>query len=220
MAVYDCAAERAFAAEKTEMAVADCGKTEAAAVAAAGAFDQLIIAELPFLRRAARRWYREKAKTDDLVQDTVLQALANAHLWRAGSNLRGWLFTIMRNQFLAARIRESRFELSADDTVFEGNAPSAGLAEARLALRDVERVLRRLPEAQRTAISLIALDGKSYDEAASEMGISVAAVRCHLARGRERLRSAVYAGGEVVPFRRRSARFSAFAPDMIVMAAE
>src|SRR5712691_2618807 len=59
-----------------------------------------IEAEIPFLQRVVRRWYREAADADDLVQDTLLRALASAHLWQPGSNLRAWLVTIMRNQFL------------------------------------------------------------------------------------------------------------------------
>src|SRR5437870_3633744 len=53
-----------------------------------------IEAEIPFLRRAVRRWCREAADADDLVQDTLLRALASAHLWQPGSNLRAWLVTI------------------------------------------------------------------------------------------------------------------------------
>ena len=56
----------------------------------------------------ARRWHREKADIDDLVQDTVVQALANAHLWQPGTDLRGWLYTIMRNRFLAGVTRSNR----------------------------------------------------------------------------------------------------------------
>ena len=55
-------------------------------------FSRRIEDEIPFLRRAARRWQREKADVDDLVQDTLAQALANQHLWQPGSNLRGWLY--------------------------------------------------------------------------------------------------------------------------------
>jgi DNA-directed RNA polymerase specialized sigma24 family protein len=58
-------------------------------------------------------------------------------------------------------------------------------------LRDVERALALLPSRQRTAIHLIAVDGRPYDEAARLMNMSVAAVRCHLSRGRERLRDLV-----------------------------
>jgi len=66
-------------------------------------------------------------------------------------------------------------------------------------LRDVERALRRLPSNQRTAVKFIGIDGKSYEEAAHLMRMSVAAVRCHLARGRKSVRTMVN-GGATRPF--------------------
>ena len=71
-------------------------------------FSRQIQEEIPFLRRAARRWHRDKANADDLVQDVLVQALANAHLWQPGSDLRAWLYTIMRNRFLAEVNRSGR----------------------------------------------------------------------------------------------------------------
>jgi DNA-directed RNA polymerase specialized sigma24 family protein len=68
--------------------------------------------------------------------------------------------------------------------------------EARLTLRDVERAFRRLPAKQRSAMLLAGIEGKSYSEVARMMGLSVDAVRCHLARARDQLRDAVYRGDE------------------------
>src|SRR5260370_15526086 len=71
-------------------------------------FSRRIEDEIPFLRRTVRRWHREKADADDLVQDTLVRALTNADLWQSGTNLRGWLFAIMRNQFLAGIGKSNR----------------------------------------------------------------------------------------------------------------
>src|SRR5467141_1354198 len=78
-----------------------------------------IEAEIPFLQRVVRRWCSEAADADDLVQDTLLRALASAHLWQPGSNLRAWLVTIMRNQFLETVGRARRWDAAAEiiDTV-------------------------------------------------------------------------------------------------------
>jgi RNA polymerase sigma-70 factor, ECF subfamily len=150
-----------------------------------------IEAEIPFLRQAARRWrHRETADADDLVQDTLIRALANAHLWEPGTNLRGWLVMIMRNQFLSNVDRHQRAALAREDLQTEASTPAD--AEMRLTLRDVERALRRLPANQRSAILLAGVGGKSYIEVAKQMGLSADAVRCHLARARDRLRTAVY----------------------------
>jgi RNA polymerase sigma-70 factor (ECF subfamily) len=149
--------------------------------------------EIPFLRRAVRRWHRGQADADDLVQDTLVRALANAHLYEPGSDLRAWLFTIMRNQFLAGAAKANRFvsmlRVFAETDHGAGGDPS----ETRLVLRDVAGALRRLPSKQRTAVMLACVEGKSYEEVAEAMGLSVSAVRCHLARGRNRLRTAVEA---------------------------
>jgi RNA polymerase sigma-70 factor (ECF subfamily) len=150
-----------------------------------------IEAEIPFLRRMVRRWHREAADADDLVQDTLLRALANAHLWQPGSNLRAWLVTIMRNQFLATMSRNQRSGEAAEIIDITDQRTSAGI-EARLTLRDVERAFRRLPAKQRSAVLLAGIEGRPYSEVARAMGLSVDAVRCHLARAREQLRKAVY----------------------------
>src|ERR1700740_952418 len=149
--------------------------------------------EIPFLRRAVRRWHREQADADDLVQDTLVRALANAHLYEPGSDLRAWLFTIMRNQFLAGAAKANRFvsmlRVFAETDHGVGGDPS----ETRLALRDVAGALRRLPSKQRIAVMLACVEGKSYEEVAGGVGALVSAVRCHLARGRNRLRTAMQA---------------------------
>jgi RNA polymerase sigma-70 factor (ECF subfamily) len=150
-----------------------------------------IEAEIPFLRRMVRRWHREAADADDLVQDTLLRALANAHLWQPGSNLRAWLVTIMRNQFLATMSRNQRSGETAEIIDITDHRTSADV-EARLTLRDVERAFRRLPAKQRSAVLLAGIEGRPYSEVAGAMGLSVDAVRCHLARAREQLRKAVY----------------------------
>jgi RNA polymerase sigma-70 factor (ECF subfamily) len=180
-----------LSSEKEQVCVVpSCSKTE---------FSQQLANELRFLRRMVRRWHRDKANADDLVQDTVLQALANAHLWQPGSNLRAWLLTIMRNQFLAATARAKRYtELLA--TISEADRGALDLSEPRLLLRDVERAIRRLPAKHRAVLLGVGVDGRAYEQVAFELGISVAAVRCHLARARIRLRAAVEGGRSAVPF--------------------
>jgi RNA polymerase sigma-70 factor, ECF subfamily len=154
---------------------------------------QQIENEIPFLRRTVRRWHRQPADADDLVQDTLVRALANAHLYEPGSDLRAWLFTIMRNQFLAGAAKANRFvtmlRVFAETDHGAGGDPS----ETRLVLRDVGGALQRLPSKQRVAVMLACIEGKSYEEVAEAMGLSVGAVRCHLARGRNRLRTAIEA---------------------------
>jgi RNA polymerase sigma-70 factor (ECF subfamily) len=161
-------------------------------------FFRQIEEEIPFLRRNARRWHREQTDADDLVQDTLVRALANARLWRPGSDLRDWLYTIMRNRFFAAIAKSSRSGLELQNVPAAASGPDPG--ELRLTLRDLGEALRRLPANQRAAVLLIGVQEKSYDEAARTMGITVAALRSHLARGRDRLRTAVRGSDARPPF--------------------
>jgi RNA polymerase sigma-70 factor, ECF subfamily len=154
-------------------------------------FSRLVEAEIPYLRRIVRRWQRDAANAADLVQDTLVRALANGHLWQPGTNMRAWLIVIMRNHFLASLARSSRSS-QADATFAAANPDLApdGM-DARLMLRDVASVLARLPVKQRSALLLVGVEGQSYEEVAAAMGTSVGAIRCDLARARARLRTAI-----------------------------
>jgi RNA polymerase sigma-70 factor, ECF subfamily len=160
--------------------------------------------EIPFLRRTVRRWQRQKADADDLVQDTLVRALANSHLWQPGSDLRGWLFAIMRNQFRAGIGRSNRLTSALRSFAEADRSRAPDPFEARLVLRDLEGALKRLPKKQRTAVLLAGVEGKSYEEVAQAMGLSVGAVRSHLARGRDRLRTATNGAEETAPWAGRS----------------
>jgi RNA polymerase sigma-70 factor, ECF subfamily len=162
--------------------------------------------EIPFLRRVVRRWHRDKPDADDLVQETLLRALANAHLWQPGTNLRAWLSTIMRNQFFAEVVKATRSASALQTIAAAEPDPLADACETRLILRDVAGALRRLPKKQRSAVFLVGIEGKSYGEVAKSMGISVSAVRCDLARARDRLRSAVHTVDDRSLLARRPAR--------------
>jgi RNA polymerase sigma-70 factor, ECF subfamily len=168
--------------------------------------------EIPFLRRTVRRWHHEKADADDLVQDTLVRALANSHLWQPGSDLRGWLFAIMRNQFRAGIGKSNRLASVLRSFAEADRSRAPDPREARLVLRDVEGALKRLPEKQRTAILLAGVEGKSYDEVAQAMGLPVGAVRSHLARGRDRLRAATDGAEDTSPCRPVSTPPPAVAP--------
>jgi RNA polymerase sigma-70 factor (ECF subfamily) len=155
-------------------------------------FSQRVLAELPFLRRAVRRWHRVGIDAEDLVQDTLLKALANAHQWEEGTNLRAWLFTIMRNRFLGGQALSVRTHTAMHSYADLNPKPPLDCQEARLLLRDVKRVIDRLPRTQRIALQLVGAEGRSHEAVAEVLEISVGAVRCHLARARKQLRKAVY----------------------------
>lgn len=141
---------------------------------------------LPRLRRYARALTGDAAAADDLVQDTIERALVKQALWRAGTDLRAWLFTVMHNVFVnqvrsVAANRTVALEEAAADW------PQAADAD-RLEVRDLDRALRGLPEEQRVVVLLVGLEDLSYEEAAQVLDVPIGTVMSRLSRGREKLR--------------------------------
>jgi RNA polymerase sigma-70 factor, ECF subfamily len=151
---------------------------------------QEIAVHIPNLRRYARALVRDVVAADDLVQETLTRAIVKLHLWRDGSDLRAWLFTILHNQ----HINDVRRSIRSGTTVeFFDDATDLPLKlpatqEKRLELRDLDRALGRLPAEQRVVILLIGLEGMSYGDVATALGIPVGTVRSRLSRGRDLLR--------------------------------
>ena len=145
-----------------------------------------LLAEIPRLRRYARAMLGDRAAADDLVQDTLERAWARCALWRAGSDLRAWLFSIMHNLRVDQLRRPSVPTHSIDEDDFE--VPTRATQTDRLEVRDLESALRQLPDEQREVLLLVALEDLGYAEIASTLGIPVGTVMSRLARGRERLR--------------------------------
>ena len=145
-----------------------------------------LLAEIPRLRRYARAMLGNRAAADDLVQDTLERAWARFALWRAGSDLRAWLFSIMHNLRVDQLRRPNLTTHSIDEGNFE--VPTRATQNDRLEVRDLESALRQLPDEQREVLLLVALEELSYAEISSALGIPVGTVMSRLARGRERLR--------------------------------
>jgi RNA polymerase sigma-70 factor (ECF subfamily) len=177
-------------------------------------FGRLLEKEIPRLRRYARALTRDLPRADDLVQDTLVRAMAKQRSWQWGTNLRAWLFTIMHNQNVNGvrrRVREGTVIEFDDEWPFPivPTDPAGGLS-----LRDLDRALARMPEERRQVILLIGLEDISYKEAATILDVPIGTIRSRLSRGRESLRALMdgRAGTEaesgvavtsVVPKRRR-----------------
>src|SRR5688572_9452012 len=144
--------------------------------------------QIPRLRRYARALTRDANRADDLVQDTLVRALAKQHLWQVGTNLRAWLFTLMHNQHVNDVRRSNREggNINVEDIAAVLVANTDPTASRQL--RELERGLARLPLEQRESILLVGLEGLRYDEAASVLGVPIGTVRSRLSRGREALR--------------------------------
>ena len=150
--------------------------------------DGQIAQHIPRLRRYARALTGDRSAADDLVQDTLERALGRMHLWRRGSDLRAWLFTIMHNIFVnqvrsRARHQHEALEADAGAEALRGRDPDW------LELRDLANALARVPDEQRAVLLLVGLEQFTYDEAARILEIPIGTVMSRLSRGRERLRA-------------------------------
>jgi len=141
---------------------------------------------IPRLRRYARALVGERSSADDLVQDTLERAWAKLHLYRRGTDLRAWLFTVMHNVHVN-RVRATRVNDPLEDEMPElaqrGTQPDA------LLVRDLDRAIARLPADQRAVLLLVTLEDMSYDEVARTLGIPIGTVMSRLSRAREKLRA-------------------------------
>jgi RNA polymerase sigma-70 factor (ECF subfamily) len=150
-------------------------------------YGYLIEQQIPRLRRYARALTGDRVIADDLVQDTLERAWSKLHLWRRGSDLRAWLFTVMHNVYvnqLRARAGYAVVPLDENEPILLDRAAPSD----RLEIRDLDTALRKLPDEQREVLLLVGLEQLSYDETARALGIPIGTVMSRLSRARERLR--------------------------------
>ncbi|AXC50601.1 RNA polymerase subunit sigma [Paracoccus suum] len=147
-----------------------------------------IEASIPALRRYARALMRDPDRADDLVQDCLERAVAKRHSWRGDGPVQAWLFRILINRYrdLQRQNPGPGHLVAIDDLTFETAQP--GGQEAGLALREVQDALARLPGDQREALVIVALEGNSFDQAASLLDIPKGTLMSRLARARATLR--------------------------------
>jgi RNA polymerase sigma-70 factor, ECF subfamily len=150
---------------------------------------RLLEPQLPVLRRYARALTNDDSRADDLVQSSLVRALANQHQFQNGSDLRSWLCTILHNQFISdmrrhARVQKRLKTVSIKPALMPGSDP-----ELSYRVRELQKALRRLPAAQRQAVLQVCLGSESQEDAASTLGIAVGTVRSRLGRARASLRA-------------------------------
>jgi RNA polymerase sigma-70 factor, ECF subfamily len=148
-------------------------------------FEDDVVATIPRLRGYARKLTRNLVDADDLVQSTILKALSKQHLFKPGSNVRAWMFTIMHN------LRASDVRQSVNHSfLWEGNdpfpAPNSD-PEVQLLMREVVEELGRLSPSTRRIIEGVTA-GMSYDEIGRRENVPIGTVRSRLSRGRAKLR--------------------------------
>lgn len=148
-------------------------------------FKAQLIALIPQLRAFARSIYMGP-NSDDLAQDAMLRGWKSRARFERGTNLKAWLFTILRNQFLTDKRRSWR-SLPLDPWIAEQTLVAHDDPSSREELLDVRAAMRLLPDDQRQALVLIGSAGMSYDEAAEICGCPVGTVKSRVSRARATL---------------------------------
>ena len=141
---------------------------------------------LPNLRRFARSLTHDAV---DLVQQCLARALGKVQLWKAGTDLRAWLFRILHNEYVSQIRRAARQGTAVDWSEYESTLTCAPGQIEHLEIRDLVRALTSLPEEQRTAVLMIGLAKGDYYEVASACKVPVGTIRSRLSRGRKTLRA-------------------------------
>lgn len=145
-----------------------------------------LVEHLPALRAFALSLTRNGAAADDLVQDTVVKAWTNFDKFKAGTNLRAWLFTILRNTFYSGR-RKAQREVADVDGVFTNALAEKPAHDGRLQMNDFLRAFALLPDEQREALALVGASGFSYEEAAEMCGVAIGTIKSRANRARAKL---------------------------------
>lgn len=149
------------------------------------------------LRRYARALLRNRTDAEDLVQEALTRAVARADTFKAGTNLRAWLFTILHN----VHVNQVRSRAARPDEVpveaVESRLVTPARQEERIEVRDMMRALDELPEEQRQVLLLVALEGLKYEEVAATLGVPIGTVMSRLSRARDAVRTKLAADGSV-----------------------
>lgn len=153
------------------------------------AFQGLLLAAVPGLRRFAMSLARDATAADDLVQETLLRAWRNRAGFEHGTNFEAWTFTILRNQFYTDW-RKHR-EVRDEEGFYAARLITPPDQTERLDLQDLQAGLDRLPAVMREALMLVTLSDLSYEEAAAVMGCQIGTVKSRVSRARDRLAQAL-----------------------------
>ena len=145
-----------------------------------------VIALIPALRAFAWSLSHNSSDADDLVQDTLTKAWTHRSKFEMGTNLRAWLFTILRNTYYTAVVRRRR-EVADEDGKHAARLTSAPTQDWSVAMRALQSALQRLPDEHREALILVGAAGLTYEEAAEICGCALGTIKSRVNRARTRL---------------------------------
>lgn len=145
-----------------------------------------LVDHLPALRAFSMSLTRNSATADDMVQDTLVKAWTNIDKFQVGTNMRAWLFTILRNTYYSNR-RKAKREVADVDGVFTESMAEKPAHDGHLQMTDFRAAFAQLSDEQRETLILVGASGFSYEEAAEMCGVAVGTIKSRANRGRLRL---------------------------------
>jgi RNA polymerase sigma-70 factor, ECF subfamily len=157
-------------------------------------FREQMITEIPRLRAFAISLCGNMHQADDLVQDTLLKAWGHAQRFEEGTNMRAWLFTILRNTYYSLYRKRGR-EVQDVDGEQAARFAVAPTQDGIMDLADFRKALAKLPAEQREVLIMVGASGMSYEEAADICGVAVGTIKSRINRARTKLGELLGIGG-------------------------
>jgi len=145
-----------------------------------------VVGLIPALRAFAWSLSHNGSDADDLVQDTLIKAWTNRDKFEPGTNLRAWLFTILRNTYYTAAVRRRR-EVRDETGKYAATLSTGPTQDWSLAIRALQTALAQLPDEHREALILVGAAGLTYEEAAEVCGCALGTIKSRVNRARARL---------------------------------
>lgn len=152
--------------------------------------DQIVEA-LPHLKRYAWFLERNHAQAEDLVQDCVERALAKSELFQEGTNMRAWMFTMMRNIFINGKRRRTIADRHLDGLKLDGFPTQSPSQFHSAMLSRTQAAIETLSQEEREAVMALAVEQRAYEEMAAANGAPTGTLKSRLSRARSKLRAAV-----------------------------
>lgn len=156
-------------------------------------FERDLVLQIPHLRAFARSLCGDPFEADDLAQEAVAKAWGCRNSFSLGTNMRAWIFMILRNHFLSEKRRSWR-SVALDQERAEQTLVASDNPHAAIELDDVRQALMALPVSQREALVMVGAGGFSYEEAAEVMSVAVGTVKSRLSRARAELQRVLESG--------------------------
>jgi RNA polymerase sigma-70 factor (ECF subfamily) len=145
-----------------------------------------LVAAIPNMRAFAISLCGNRDRADDLVQEALVKAWNHLDSFQVGTNLKAWLFTILRNAYFS-ELRKTKREVSDSEGLIAGRVAVPAEQHAHLDLKDLSNALGKLPVDQREALILVGAEGFSYEDAATIAGCAVGTVKSRVNRARAKL---------------------------------